>query len=200
MAEQPVVNVQVSVQRLAARPPDAPAPPGGAVLSYLRIEAVGRESPRLREARIRFEVARGWLENGGLDPDGVRLERYEDNRRDWSPLDTVRVGGNETHLRYEAVSPGLSIFAVTARLQTEQPTAPTPMATARVVPTPSPVAVPSSSPVGAVSPSPMPSAPAGSPGSTPSPRSPGLEVASTVGALAVACFVARKYQIGRRNR
>lgn len=88
-----------------------PAPPVSQTsdLGYFEItHTVTNEN--VSGATYEFVVSKQQLEARGLAPGDVALYRYEDNG--WRELDTRMIGETNTTVRYEAESPGLSLYAI----------------------------------------------------------------------------------------
>lgn len=103
-------NFSLSVASSSNRPEGTPGPEADAVLSYLDVEKHDVTNAEIASARFYFRVATGALEEAGVQPDSVTLYRYSGGA--WEALATTLAGTtNGTH-RFEAVSPGFSVFAI----------------------------------------------------------------------------------------
>ena len=111
-ATETITNAEVTVQKKDGRPSSISESPEGAIYSYFEINAPKLED-KLKEAKIRFEVKKEWLEDAGLDAGQIVLQRY--NSGSWRELTTNLLHATGPKAYYEAVSPGFSYFAITAK-------------------------------------------------------------------------------------
>ena len=158
-------TARVEVARLLGEPARNPLALVGDVFQYVEVAAEGFEDAEIRSVTLSFAVPKRWLEANGYEPDSITLARLSDG---WTSLSTWVNGQSSSHIRFRAVSPGLSVFAIVASrtstasgprvprgfrpLQAARvptvtpmrsvPSSPTP-ATALMVPTASPTARPS---------------------------------------------------------
>lgn len=89
--------------------------PDGRVYRYLNIwvgKAGFATSDSIRDARIRFKVNNSWIEEMGVSPAEVSLQRY--NGSSWEVLPTTFEGNIGSYTIFEASTPGFSPFAITA--------------------------------------------------------------------------------------
>lgn len=89
--------------------------PDGLVYRYLNIwvgKAGFATSDSIRDARIRFKVNNSWIEEMGVSPSEVSLQRY--NGSSWEVLPTTFEGNIGSYTIFEASTPGFSPFAITA--------------------------------------------------------------------------------------
>jgi PGF-pre-PGF domain-containing protein len=79
---------------------------------YQSFEIVASNLPDqdIKSATIKFKVDRNWLSNNQVTQDKVSLYRLENG--EWRELQTSFQKTDETYAYYEAVSPGLSVFAI----------------------------------------------------------------------------------------
>ncbi|MFA5613958.1 MAG: PEGA domain-containing protein [Methanoculleus sp.] len=115
--------------------PDGIPEPPGAVYSYYNITS-RNGTVAVDRAVIRFNVPDAWLQENWVVGDDLTLYRYNET---WTALETQWIGTENETNTYEAVSPGLSLFAVsgiqikpatTAPAPTPTPLATTPTGTA----------------------------------------------------------------------
>lgn len=110
-----ISNAKISVKE--AELPSSTIAPQGEVKSYIEIDApklVGK----LKEAKIKFSVEKKWLEENGFAADEVVLQRFADNA--WRELTTSKLSEDSSKVYYEAVTPGFSLFAITAKKAVEE--------------------------------------------------------------------------------
>lgn len=96
--------------------------PEGLVYKYVNIW-VGKSGfateSNIKEAHVQFKLNSSWLEQIGVNPSGVRLQRY--NGAVWEILPTQLMGNNTNYFIFEAQTPGFSPFAITADKRFEAP-------------------------------------------------------------------------------
>ncbi|WP_158055648.1 PKD domain-containing protein [Halorussus halophilus] len=100
----------LSVRAPAKRPNAVPAPDSEAVLSYLSVTKQDVTNAAIEFARFRFHVSEAALNRRGVAPADVRLYRYSGGQ--WQTLATTLVGEDSGVYRFQALSPGFSVFAV----------------------------------------------------------------------------------------
>lgn len=101
------------VEKHDRKPPSVADISAAEVYQWLDITVESTSS--VNYARIRFTVPKSWLEQNGFDRSNVILRRFMNGR--WQRLLTRIISESLGEVEYEAVSSGLSIFAITA----EQP-------------------------------------------------------------------------------
>ncbi len=111
-------NVTVKITKTAGS--SNSSPPSDDTYSYLDISADDLPSDGFDEVVIAFEVPTSWLAEKGVDPDDIGLFRLVEG--DWVALPTESLDSTDDFVFYEAVSPGLSEFAVAASSSTVGPT------------------------------------------------------------------------------
>lgn len=107
-----------------------PDPPGDrGTVGYVNVEHSASDDA-VDEVRFGFRVTQERLDERGIGRDEVALYRYDDSG-EWSALETAFAGANDDGtLRFTAVSPGLSVFAIGGpqaqqETPTDEPTEPT---------------------------------------------------------------------------
>ncbi|MFH2020721.1 MAG: PGF-pre-PGF domain-containing protein [archaeon] len=70
------------------------------------------ESDFTSSITIRFKVPKEWFTENGFDPESVVFSRYSNGK--WNELVTKQLSEDDDYFYYEATTPGLSYFAVTA--------------------------------------------------------------------------------------
>lgn len=118
-------------------PPDVPAAPGRAY-RYFSIEGTNTSGANV-SVEIHFSVNRTWIENQAIDPSTIVMYHYSGGN--WTALNTTQSGEDTDSLSFTAVSPGLSVFAIsgestaTIASTTTEPTESVPESTqAEVIP------------------------------------------------------------------
>lgn len=102
-----VSSVTVSIDKLSAAPSTTGAV-GGKAYKYLAVEKT-IDASALKDVTFSFAVEKSWIINNSIDENKISLYRYTTK---WDKLTTTKTGSNDTHITYEAVSPGLSYFAI----------------------------------------------------------------------------------------
>jgi len=117
-------NVRITVTNLNA-PPTGVASPEGVLFKYADITTQNIAGSDIEQVKIRFRVNVSWYISNNLDPSTTKLNRYSNGV--WAALKTVQVSSNDAiYYYFEADSPGLSTFAITASLKGTAPTTPIP--------------------------------------------------------------------------
>jgi len=106
-----VENVKITIEQPVYAPENTPATPKQAY-HYLVFTTENITAADISSVTIKFDVERSWLQSNNLSEAEVVLCRLLDNT--WQELPTSRVGENATHIRYSAISPGFSVFAIVA--------------------------------------------------------------------------------------
>lgn len=108
-----VKNIKITVQKLPSKPDEVAENLVDRVYKYLRITTQNIPSSNIAFVKIKFNVERIWLESNGFDLQTVLLNRYAGGK--WTSLQTSLFGKDGEYYYYEAESPGLSYFAITAK-------------------------------------------------------------------------------------
>jgi len=141
-----VNSVKLEVTKIASSDkPSSVTVPSNKVYHYIQIDKVNLTDADITAAKLEFQVERSWLTGNNIDESTVKLNRFSNNA--WATLTTAKTGEDATYVFYQADSPGLSVFSITAE---EKPT-PTPT-TAAAQPTVPPAAT--ATPVPAATPKP----------------------------------------------
>mgnify|MGYP001599872958 FL=1 len=106
-----VKDVKIMVNKLFVTP-SSPAIEQGQVYKYIMINKMNIEDKDIASAKIRFQVDKSWLGENSLPAETVAMRRLE--KDGWKELPTNKVEETETHVVYEAETPGFSTFAITA--------------------------------------------------------------------------------------
>ncbi|WP_370573568.1 PGF-pre-PGF domain-containing protein [Methanomethylovorans sp.] len=89
--------------------------PEGFVYKYINIW-VGKSGfateANIKDPRIKFKIASSWIQDMGVSPAEIRLQRYNGNT--WDILPTTLVSSSADHMVFESQTPGFSPFAITA--------------------------------------------------------------------------------------
>jgi len=87
------------------------APPGK-IYTYISLSTYTDISADISSAEINFKISKSWFNLNQADKDKINLYRWSSGQ--WTELVTSRTGETADAFTYNAVSPGFSIFAVTA--------------------------------------------------------------------------------------
>jgi PGF-pre-PGF domain-containing protein len=114
----PVNNVQVSVEKLDSKPASIAQEVSGTVFRYLEITKSGTTDENIKTAKIRFKVEKSWLTDNNIDVSTVRLNRFSGGA--WQELVTRAVDSDTTSYTFESDTPGFSTFAITGKQVAEE--------------------------------------------------------------------------------
>ncbi len=90
-----------------AKLPSYIKPPDGEIYSYVKLTF---STLAVEQVKIKFRVPVSWLKERNVSPATVRLLRYE--KSVWKELNTQIINRTRDYVVYQAISPGLSYFAV----------------------------------------------------------------------------------------
>jgi PGF-pre-PGF domain-containing protein len=107
-----VTNVQIAVTKTDAAPATVSIAAPGTVYAYFNIEKINVDDANVNKVTIKFKVDKSWITNNNIDTGTITLNRYVNGT--WIALTTKLVSSNGYYY-FEAESPGLSVFAVTAQ-------------------------------------------------------------------------------------
>lgn len=89
--------------------------PQGAIYKYINIW-VGKSGfateANIKDSRIKFKIDSSWIQDIGVSPTEIRLQRYNGNA--WEMLPTTLVSSSADYMVFESQTPGFSPFAITA--------------------------------------------------------------------------------------
>jgi PGF-pre-PGF domain-containing protein len=112
LTDQNANDVSVTV-RQSGKPSGAPDPissTDGKVQRYLEITATNLPDSIIRRVTITFKVSKTWVDNNGIDPNGMYMFRYSGGA--WDRLSTSLLSEDDRWYYYRSTSPGFSIFAI----------------------------------------------------------------------------------------
>lgn len=119
-----VNNIQITVTKLADKPATITQSVTGKVYHYVQVDK-NISDTAVNQTAIRFEVEKSWISANNINKSTISLQRYENST--WNKLQTTLMSEDSTSVLYEAISPGLSVFAISgeavAAAPTEQPPA-----------------------------------------------------------------------------
>ena len=89
--------------------------PEGLIYKYMNIW-VGKSGfateANIKDPRIKFKVDASWIEDMGISPAEIKLQRY--NGYAWEMLPTTLLSSSADYILFESETPGFSPFAITA--------------------------------------------------------------------------------------
>lgn len=103
-----VNNIQVTVNKLADKPATITQEISGKVYHYIQVDKNVSDAA-VNQTIIRFEVNKTWITENNVNKSEISLLRYTDK---WNKLQTSEITDDNKTVLYEAISPGLSVFAI----------------------------------------------------------------------------------------
>lgn len=117
-----ISNMELSIHKITSKPSGVTTPSGN-VYRYIQIDEVNVTDDNVTDVKINFFVEKSWYTNNNLDYTTTVLNRFKNNA--WTALTTTKSWEDATYYYFEADSPGLSVFVITAETAAaEEPTAP----------------------------------------------------------------------------
>ena len=111
-----VTNADINVEETSSAPSSVTVPSGYvSPFVYLEITSSNLEDSNLKEARINFKVTKSWLTSNNLEKRDVVLLRNVNGN--WRELSTSVLTEDSESVSYEALTPGFSVFAISAKQQ-----------------------------------------------------------------------------------
>jgi len=91
------------------------------------------EDADISSVTLKFKVTKAWIDENNIDADTIAMQRYSNGA--WTKLATSKVSEDGTYIYFEAISPGLSVYAISAekKVTTTTTTVPTTTTTLPVV-------------------------------------------------------------------
>jgi len=108
-------NVTISIHNYDTKPGGI-TEPTNTVYMYIEISTNVADED-LKSLTLSFKVENEWLENHNIDQKNIVLLRYHNNN--WQTLTTTVTSKDETHTYFDAITPGLSTFAIGVSSGTE---------------------------------------------------------------------------------
>jgi len=108
-------QITSTVEVLNNRSKLANSTPEGSIYKYVNIwvgKAGFATASNIKDAKIQFKVNSSWIQDMGLNPEDVKLQRY--NGTAWEILPTTLESNTPGYVVYEAKTSGFSPFAITA--------------------------------------------------------------------------------------
>jgi len=108
-----IKNVQISITKLADKPTSITQELTGKVYHYIQVDKTNATDADINQTTIRFELEKSWISANNIDKSTIALYRYSDNA--WNKLQTTEISESANAVLYDAVSPGLSVFAISGQ-------------------------------------------------------------------------------------
>ena len=89
--------------------------PDGSIYKYVNIwvgKAGFATASNIKDAHVMFKVNSSWIQQMGLSPNDIKLQRY--NGAAWEVLPTTMESSTDSYVIYKSQAPGFSLFAITA--------------------------------------------------------------------------------------
>lgn len=107
-----VENVQIIVQQLTERPPTIEIAVPGITYMHFNIVVENMSDAQIENVIINFKVEKSWITQNTIDISAITLNRYDPVAGEWTSLLATYLSEDDTYVYFSAVSPGLSVFAV----------------------------------------------------------------------------------------
>lgn len=118
-------EVAAYIKKLDSRPLSVSHEPEGNVYQYLNITYTNLPDSEIESCKILFGIEKQWIENNSINKSSVSLLRFHGN--EWQSLPTSLKEEDSDFVKYEADSPGFSIFALVGKVLKETETVCIPM-------------------------------------------------------------------------
>ena len=106
-----VTNVSINITRIDSRPRDVVSDAPGVVNQYINIDKSNVADADIGKVTMDFKVDKLWIKENNINESTISLYRYGINDQ-WTRLETVKTSEDNINIYFQAVSPGLSVFAV----------------------------------------------------------------------------------------
>jgi len=110
--EEEVVEPEIGVTVGNERPSEAATDPDGEIYAYIELDKENISTGDVSDVEIEFRADQSWMSTRNYTKENIRLLRYSSG---WNTLDTSFSRTENGYNYFIADSPGLSVFAVTAR-------------------------------------------------------------------------------------
>ena len=104
-------EARLEVASLAGGPAALRPPSATDIYQFVQIAIDNLRDDDIDSVTISFTLERAWLDSRGYSEEDVALQRFEDS---WIVLPTTLTGQSRREVEYWAISPALSLFAITA--------------------------------------------------------------------------------------
>ena len=108
-------DITATVETLNNRSKSVNTTPEGLLYKYVNIwvgKAGFASADNIKDATVKFKVENSWIEEMGISPENVKLQRYDGT--EWQVLPTTLESNTTSYTVFEAQTPGFSQFSITA--------------------------------------------------------------------------------------
>ena len=109
-----IEHVRIKIEKIE-KPANLPSLEN--VYSYLNFTFSNLHDENISLVKIKFKVNNTWIRENNITT--IVLQRYYDNK--WNKLNTTKLFSDAEYTYYQAISPGLSIFAITGEKMITKP-------------------------------------------------------------------------------
>jgi len=111
-------NVELSVKNLKQKPVEVKRnislSNNSKIYEYLDIKLTANETyigeSGIESMNFTFTISKEWIQNESIDKHSVKMMRYHNDT--WQELNTTYINETDEEIRFKAITPGLSVFAV----------------------------------------------------------------------------------------
>ena len=122
-----LTNIQIFIQETESKPDyveDVPiSSEKGKTYKYVEITSKNINDGNVSNVEYTFRVPVEWISDNNIDPSKVLFKRYENGT--WNNIDTQMENSDSEYYYYKAISPGLSVYAVTGEYKLAEVSPPT---------------------------------------------------------------------------
>jgi PGF-pre-PGF domain-containing protein len=119
-ATKPGAHVDVLVNQ--PKPTGAPdLPAADKVFQYVTLSLVNMTAADVSATHVTISVDRTWLQANNVHPWGVKFQRYDPDKRTWTPLIAKRLRQDSAKVYYTVQPGGFSTWAITGSSQPPPP-------------------------------------------------------------------------------
>jgi PGF-pre-PGF domain-containing protein len=109
-----LTDIQLEVEDLPGKPPEAPDLPSGSIVNaFFRIDVRNASPEDLQHAHLTLFVSKNWIKQNQVHDWSIQLNRFDPQLNIWVPFPTKRVLEDEERVFYTMVAPGFSVYALT---------------------------------------------------------------------------------------
>jgi PGF-pre-PGF domain-containing protein len=94
--------------------PEAVVTPAGTVYQFFSIDLINLTDAQVGSAAFSFDVKKSWFEDHKTDKDTVVMQRFSNNTKTWTKLETTYELEHPASYSYSTITPGFSYFTITA--------------------------------------------------------------------------------------
>ena len=108
-----VKSVQIEVTKQTTTPATIAIAAPHTTYAYLVVNKKNISDEDITNVKIKFRVEKSWISANGIDSNTITLNKYINGV--WNPLPTSKISEDSIYVYYEAISPTLSVFAITGQ-------------------------------------------------------------------------------------